>query len=177
MVNYSYKICVPANTPETSPHREYIELRNDTILGILLVIPSGHVGATGIRIKYGPKQLMPTEPCTWISGDNAAIPSTGPIRLPEKPIKLIAEAYNNSSSYDHCFYIYIDAIDWEDYPWGGRLDKLIMLMNKLVEISREAYSRMGVYEEKPPAKAEEKKERVIKPETIIERLKSILKRG
>ncbi|RLG28647.1 hypothetical protein DRN98_09405 [Methanosarcinales archaeon] len=177
MVNYHYKICVPANTPDTSPYQEHIELRHDTILGILVVIPSGHVGATGIRIKYGPKQIMPVEPCTWITGDNVAVPSTGPLRLPESPIKLLVEAYNNSSNYDHCFYIYIDAIDWKDYPWGGRLDKMIELLNKLVMINEQAYSRMGVYRPRTTRKTIERRKSLVEPNTIIERIKQLLGRG
>jgi len=175
MVNYSYKVCVPKNTPDNDPHREYIELRNDTILSILIVIPSGHVGVTGIRIKYGPKQIMPTEPCTWISGDNIAVPSTGPLRLPESPIKLLVEAYNNSDNYDHCFYIYIDAIDWKDYPWGGRLDKMLELLDKLTSINEQAFTNMGVYRPPVKEKKREKREIISKTESIIEKIRSILR--
>lgn len=177
MVNYHYKICVPANTPDTSPYRESIEIRNDTILGILVVIPPGHVGATGIRIKYGPKQLMPVEPCTWITGDNVAVPSTGPLRLPESPIKLLVEAYNNSSSYDHCFYIYIDAIDWKEYPWGGRLDKLVELIDKLVNINEQAFTNLGVYRPRTRKKTIEKRKSLVEPNTIIEKIRELLGRG
>ena len=175
MVNYSYVVCVPTNTPENSSYKEKVEIRNDTILGILVYIPSGHNGATGVRIKYGPKQIMPSEPSSWIKGDNIAVHSTGPIRLPEKPVRLTVECFNNSSNYEHCFYIYIDAIDWEDYPWGGRLDKMIELLNKLVAINEQAYTNMGVYQ--PPAKEKKRKKREIisKTESIIEKIRSILR--
>lgn len=176
MVNYSYIVCVPYSTPENDPYREEIELRHDTILNILILIPPGHMGATGVRIKYGPKQIMPVEPSTWIKGDNIVVSSTGPIRLPEAPIKLTVEAYNNSSSYDHCFYIYIDAINWRDYAFGGKLDHLIETIEKLEEIMRTGFTNMGVY---PPVKRKERPRREIKrlePESIIERIKKLLGR-
>ena len=147
MVNYSYIVCIPKNTPESSPYSEEIELRHDTILNISILIPAGHMAATGIRIKYGPKQLMPQEPSTWIKGDNVLVYSSGPIRLPESPITLTVEGFNNSSSYDHCFYIYIDAIDWKDYPLGGRLDDMLAAIERLEQLVLKTMESLGIIAE------------------------------
>ncbi|RLF06751.1 MAG: hypothetical protein DRJ60_04015 [Thermoprotei archaeon] len=177
MVNYSYIVCIPKNTPESSSYSEKIELRHDTILNISILIPAGHMASTGIRIKYGPKQLMPHEPSTWIKGDNVLVYSSGPIRLPESPITLMVEGFNNSSSYDHCFYIYIDAIDWKDYPLGGKLDNLIDILGRLETIIKQSFELMGVY---PPSKEEEIKKEVEEKEkegNIIEKLKTLFTRG
>jgi len=104
---YSIKFTIPANTSKTNPKKQVVELKKGVIHRIIISIPRGHGGVTGLRIMYGNLQLWPEEPDTWFSGDGEILDFVEYFELPSDPTKLTLEGYNESVSYDHSFHIRI----------------------------------------------------------------------
>lgn len=172
MVLKALKVCVD---PQDSKS-ETFELDHDTIAYAAVVIPPGHAGLTGVRVRYGIKCIIPTEPCNYIVGDNLTLEVRGYIRLPEKRPRITVEAYNDDEEFQHCFHIYLDIMDWEDYAWWERMERL---MNQFLDRLDAIAARIGAY--RPPARPAEKpreareRREVVKPESIIERIRRLLR--
>jgi len=124
-VLYAYTLCVEPKTDVSSPKKVELEIHHDTILRIGVFAPPGHFGLTGIRIKYGIKQIFPVEPTEWVTGIPWLVISDVMFRTYEKPIKLAVEMYNHDDTYEHCFYVYIDAVDWEKWAYWERMEKYL----------------------------------------------------
>ena len=131
MEEYFKVITVPANTPQTSPKRERIEVEGDYVYEVAYLIPSGHVGLTGLRLKYGDYQLLPRNVGEWVRGDDVyrSVKVRWYFRSP-KPL-LTIEAYNEDDTYDHSFYIWIVTARRDEVLWYERLERLLASIARL----------------------------------------------
>lgn len=134
MTVYHKVVTIPKNTSEENAVEETIVVEGDILEKVTIQIPSGHFALTGIRIKYGLKQIVPYEEDTWIKGDNIPIVLTPLYRLPEWRTVLRIEAYNNDDTYDHSFYLTLETkYEEEATPWKV-LNDFIMILKKILRI-------------------------------------------
>lgn len=134
MTIYHAVLTVPSNTPQDSPAQDSLVVEGDILEKVTIQIPSGHAGLTGIRIKYGIKQIIPKEEDTWIKGDNVVLVLYPLYELPEFYCRLIVEGYNNDDTYNHSFYITFETkYEEEAKPWKV-LNDFILILKKLLKI-------------------------------------------
>lgn len=107
---YAYTVTCPAGTKAEAPYRVEIVLRRGVLVHAVIVIPPGHAGLTGLRIKHGLKQIIPFNEGTWIIGDDVTIRTDMYYELYEEENILTCECFNYDNVYDHSFYLYFDVL-------------------------------------------------------------------
>lgn len=99
---YGINVTVPAGTPPSIPFAIPWVTEDEIIVSVEILIPAGHNGFTGVRLRKGDVQILPFSPNTWIVANdytrvfelNEYIP-TG---------DMFVEAYNQGG-YNHTFYL------------------------------------------------------------------------
>jgi len=102
---YVRTITVPANTSKSSPYRETLLAVKGVIHRVIIIIPAGHFGLTGLRILHENTPIAPNNPDGWFKGDNVKIDYNEFYELRSFPALLEFEAYNEDDTYDHEFII------------------------------------------------------------------------
>lgn len=118
----------PGIPPDTAP--EYpIPIRGIRLRGLVLVIPPGHAGLTGIQIRYGNHPIVPASVADFLIGDGAIFHFAPDFPLPGGETVLIARAYNQDILWPHTFHLFLDVEEVEEMPAWARM--LIMLLSPL----------------------------------------------
>lgn len=96
------ELLVPAGTLESAPAIFNLAFGTGILEEIQIIIPSGHVGLTGIALYLVNDRVIPETPNTWIKGNDEVVsfdlelyPDTGSWR---------ARAFN-TDVFDHTFYL------------------------------------------------------------------------
>ena len=108
---------IPKSTPSTSPKVDRVELIGEVLERVVILIPSGHVGLTGLQIYYGDYQLIPQPKGEWLKGDNVLLNVPVMFELPEYETALQLRGYNEDDTYDHTFYLYFITVSRETATW------------------------------------------------------------
>ena len=67
----AFDISTPLGTAIATPQSTLCDLAECTIDRLEILIPSGHLGFTGIALEYGGQRLIPAfQNSAWIIGDN-----------------------------------------------------------------------------------------------------------
>lgn len=120
-------VCVPPGTGKDKPYTQKVALEGAMLREVLVLIPPGHRGVTGVRIKYGLELLLPYHQDDWIIGDNISVTDKLYWPLPESPVELVVEAYNDSDAYTHCFHIYF-SVDLLPFRMEEVMARMVRLM-------------------------------------------------
>jgi len=115
---------IPANTSKTSPKTDTVTLIGEVLERVIILIPSGHVGLTGLQIYYGDYQLIPRPADEWLKGDNVLLNVPLMFELPEYETTLKLRGYNEDDTYDHTFYLYFITVSRETATWQKQLINL-----------------------------------------------------
>jgi hypothetical protein len=67
---YPLSVVVPEFTNEGSPVTQTITLENALLVDVEIIIPAGHGGLTGIRVRQSLQQILPWGNSSWIIADN-----------------------------------------------------------------------------------------------------------
>jgi hypothetical protein len=113
-MQYLFRLEVPPKTPPKKPLTKTLELTAGEIRQVHIVIPSGHCGLTGIRLKLRRQVIIPASPDAWISGDDVAITLPEKLQIPDRPPRLTVEAYNEDEVYPHAFQVTITIMPPEE---------------------------------------------------------------
>jgi len=105
MPTYVATITVPPTTPADKPVVEEISMRKGLLHRISIQIPPGHHALAGLRLCYGEMQLFPTEPGTWLRGDDVNLEFEERWMLPEDPTTIRIEGMNQDDTYEHSFIV------------------------------------------------------------------------
>jgi hypothetical protein len=68
--HYQVSITVPDGTDPIAPQTTTVVLENAFLVDVEILIPPGHAGLTGIRIRQSVQQVIPWGNLDWISSDN-----------------------------------------------------------------------------------------------------------
>lgn len=66
---YQLTPLIPRFTPSTAPLEFPMVTENGLLVDVEIVVPTGHVGLTGIRILQSRQQIIPWGNLSWVSGD------------------------------------------------------------------------------------------------------------
>jgi len=135
MTVYNLKLTVPFRAIDISYTTETIEIEGDVLHRVNILIPSGHMGLTGLRIRYGMKQIVPWNEGEWLSGDGQYLELTPNWVLPESPCLLTVEAYNEDYCYDHTFYITLETRSYEEVFGPRKYDEVISKLAELLGVA------------------------------------------
>jgi len=127
MDEYFLAINVPANTSQSNPVEESIEVEGDYVYEIAYLIPSGHVALTGLRVFYGNLQLLPRNRDEWIKGDNVYRSVKVRWSFKTRRVRLTFKAYNLDDTYEHSFYVWIVTADRSEVLVFERLEHLMKM--------------------------------------------------
>jgi len=134
---WTTSITIPPNTPSTSPVEQSFTIKGDYLVGVSVLIPAGHHAVAGLRIYYGNRQIIPANEDGWLRGDDESLYWSENMKLPEPETTLRILGYNDSTNYDHTFYIRF-ITEWSDFVPPYREEKTLyrMLINILSGIRR-----------------------------------------
>lgn len=110
MTSTTFEFTIPKNTLDTAPLKQvnqYYFPKGPT--SIIVEIPRGHQGLTGLRITASGNNLAPPgQGAGWIRGDSE---SKGPYKtdFSGPPWNLEFTGYNLDQSYPHTFFITLDS--------------------------------------------------------------------
>jgi len=113
---YSFRITVPANTPDTDPVREELKLDKGVIRRLSIQIPPGHAGLCKFGIYRGDSQVWPKNTNEKFAGDGVLLTFDDeyfPILQP--PLSLFFVGWNEDELNDHSVFIYFQLMTKEEY--------------------------------------------------------------
>lgn len=125
---YSAKFTVPMNTPETTPYEEKLKITGGVVHQVIVGIPPGHKGYTGMAIDAGLHQIAPTNQNTWLTGDNINFAYPEYIPLPTGITEMTLRGYNTSTLHDHSFVVGVGIMPQEVYDAWMQLAKVMQPM-------------------------------------------------
>lgn len=99
---YPVTLTAPPGTLPTGPITQPVTLENASLISIELLIPPGHCGFTGLRVRSSRQQVLPWGNIDWIIADNYT--NTFPVNEEIGSRAISIQAYN-TDVYDHTFYI------------------------------------------------------------------------
>ena len=103
-----------AGTGSTVPTVMSVSLgRNVTLARVTFVIPTGHVGITGIALRYAGVRILPFQPAAFIRGDGEAPPFD--FGFPVASGTIDVEMFNDDV-VDHSWFVRFEVEDIELRP-------------------------------------------------------------
>ena len=66
---YQLTPSIPGFTPSTAPVETVLLGEDAFLVDVEIVIPTGHVGITGVRVLQSRQQIIPWGNLSWVSGD------------------------------------------------------------------------------------------------------------
>ena len=92
---------IPKLTFKDKPIKEEWLLDYGFIDQILIIIPPGANGLTGIRLFQGTSQIEPRNSGDYFFGDNLFLKIPVAIEMYDRPYTITAELYNEDDIYNH----------------------------------------------------------------------------
>lgn len=129
---YAYQITIPANTPSSSPYEVRKTVRGYELRRIIVLIPDGHFGLTGLRVIYGVDNIIPDNPDGWIIGNDESVPFFVYFKLPERETTLRFQGYNLDDTYDHSFYVRVEVLEEDEAKPLEAVNELANMLKKLL---------------------------------------------
>lgn len=98
-------VTVPANTPASAPVTKSWGVYPGWLAYVIIDIPGGHNGLTGIRLTYQTTPVIPFDLSSWLigSGQRYEVPWQDEVMAQG----LRVQAYN-TDAWPHSFYLYAD---------------------------------------------------------------------
>jgi len=100
-MRYSASVTIPANTTESDPHEEYLEVCFGTISQVFVLFPPGCAGLAHLQIFYQTRQIFPTTPGGSFTGDDTQYEFSERWPIYESPHELLLRAWNTDDTYEH----------------------------------------------------------------------------
>lgn len=102
---YDFAIAVPANTAETAPIIQLMELTQGVITRLEIQFPAGCAGLAHCRILDQGTQKWPTPPSDSFASDDYCVVIEENQELTAEPYQLRAVCWNEDDTYDHTIYV------------------------------------------------------------------------
>jgi hypothetical protein len=139
---HTYRLLVPANTPESNPvsvdaKLPYFLRQNSVLHKLEIHFPDGCCGMVHVAIFYGIRQIFPEiEGMTFTgNGETISFPDFWP--LPNDPTTLTIKAWSPGTQYDHNILIRFGVLPEWYFTSGLTLEKLEKLLSALIGIPEE----------------------------------------
>jgi len=132
MTLYHADVTVPANTPQSSPVTQDLEIDDEVITKIEVLFPLGCNGLVYVAIFYGPYQLWPRPDGAWEHSGGETVSSRMYWEVPERPCKLTIKAWSQDDTYDHTIQVRIEALPKKIAAPHTIFDKLVSLLRRIL---------------------------------------------
>jgi hypothetical protein len=109
-MRYSASVTIPANTTESDPHEEYLDVCFGTISQVFVLFPPGHAGLTHLQVFYQTRQIFPSTPGESFTGDDTQHVFEERQPILEVPHRLLLRAWNSDTTYEHTIYVGISVL-------------------------------------------------------------------
>lgn len=98
-----FTVAVPKKTLKATPATTALPFTDGVVVWLEVVIPTGHIGQTGIRLAYGGQQVIPDTAGAFITSNGETIHWD----LDQYPTggQWQAQAYNTDTVNAHNFYL------------------------------------------------------------------------
>lgn len=107
---YVYEFDIPANTPQSAPLIQVLEVSDAILKRIEINIPNGHQGLARLRVEAEDRPIVPTIGSSpmWVRGDGDQLEVLPNLHLPGPPWRIRFIGYNDDTAFDHVFLINMD---------------------------------------------------------------------
>lgn len=110
---YDFGFTIPANTAETSPAKQHIQLTHGIIHRVEIGFPAGCAGLVNLQIKDGLHQVWPTNPEGSFNTDAYTIAFNEYYEFFRKPYTLTLVGWNLDDTYQHTLEIRLGVLPEE----------------------------------------------------------------
>lgn len=69
----AFSLSVPKSTTKAAPATAALTFPDGQVVWVEIVIPTGHIGQTGVALSYGGQQVIPEDAGTWITSNGETI--------------------------------------------------------------------------------------------------------
>jgi len=133
-MGYTWDITIPADTEESDPVVQRLELHPGIVTRIGVKFPAGCHGLVKVRLtRGGVFQVFPLSADEWVTGDDEEVVYTYFYDLTDRPISLEFVGISPGTTYAHTVTVRITV-----------LPKAVASMMPLIEILTKALQRMGL---------------------------------
>jgi len=105
---YSVALTIPANTPESNPGEERVQLTHGVITHIEVEFPAGCRGKVYAYVRDSLHQVWPTNPDGKFRTDGRVIAWDDYLEIFQSPYVLTVGGWNNSTKYPHTITFYFE---------------------------------------------------------------------
>ena len=113
---YAFVVTVPANTPESDPVMEELEMDKGVIRKLSIQIPPGHAGLCKFALFRGDSQVWPKNRDEKFAGDGVVLEFDDEyFPLLQPPYSLFFVGWNEDELNDHKVFIYFQLLTREQY--------------------------------------------------------------
>jgi len=113
---YTFVVTVPANTPESDPVREELEMDKGVIRKLSIQIPPGHAGLCKFALFRGDSQVWPKNRDEKFAGDGVVLEFDDEyFPLLQPPYSLFFVGWNEDEVNDHKVFLYFQLLTREQY--------------------------------------------------------------
>jgi len=98
---YSYDICIPPSTPESSALWTDCDVSPGTLTRLIVIFPPGAARLAHVRIFLWSHQLYPSNLDSSLSGDSEVVDVPENLDLNDRPYRLRIQAWNDDDSFQH----------------------------------------------------------------------------
>lgn len=98
---YDFPLSIPANTPESSPAEQEINLTYGVITHVEVEFPPNCAGLARGRVLQHRHQLWPTNIDGWFRTDGDVIKWEDCYEMFEPPFDLVIQGYNEDDTFPH----------------------------------------------------------------------------
>ena len=106
---FDARITTPASTAEASPLETDVALPQGTLQRVIIHIPSGHAGLTGLALEYSREHIYPWGAGSWLEGDDQVVIADLDFPIGGSPVTV--RTYNTDDTYDHDHLLLFDVLD------------------------------------------------------------------
>jgi hypothetical protein len=99
---YQETLSVPSGTASAAPVTTAVVLENATLVDVEIIVPPGHQGLTGIRVRMSGQQVLPWANDSWIVADDYRRVFDVDTQIGARAVSL--QGYN-TDVFPHTFYV------------------------------------------------------------------------
>lgn len=100
-MDYVLDLSAPADTAQNAPVSTELRLPRGEISQVRVFLPPGCAGLVGARFLIEQKQVYPSNPRGWYTGDGTSLVINDLLNLPEDYQTLRCEVYNDDDTFSH----------------------------------------------------------------------------
>lgn len=104
-MRYACSLTIPANTLQSAPVEESLDLPFGRIKQVFVLHPAGSVGLAHVQVFYQTRQIIPATPGESFVGNKTVRDFPDNIPIHEPPFAITIRGWNLDETYEHTIYV------------------------------------------------------------------------